>query len=71
MDLPAPVETLERSRPPYRDGTSDELISADKGGITGGPGISCGVASNGDIGSHPNKYSSMITPRDHQSHEKV
>ena len=45
--------------------------AADKGGITGGPGISCGVASNGDTRSYPYKHSNIITPRDHQSHEKV
>ena len=47
--------------------------AADKGGITGGggPGISCRVASNGDISPHPYKHSNIITPRDHQSHEKV
>ena len=45
--------------------------AADKGGIPGGPGISCRVAPNGDLGSHPYKHSKRITPRDHQSHEKV
>jgi hypothetical protein len=45
--------------------------AADKGGIPRGPEISCGVAPNGDIGPHPYKHSNMITPRDHQSHEKV
>ena len=51
------------------EGGTDRV--ADKGGIPGGPGISCRVASNGDIRSHPYKHSNIITPRDHQSHEKV
>jgi hypothetical protein len=48
-----------------------ELLT--KGGYLGegGPGISYRVASNGDIRSHPYKHSNIITPRDHQSHEKV
>lgn len=45
--------------------------AADKGGIPGGPGISWRVASKGDVGSHPYKHSKIMTPRDHQSHEKV
>ena len=45
--------------------------AADKGWVPEGTGISRGVASNGGIRSHPYKHSNMITPRDHQSQEKV